>query len=66
MRMLAALVLLFLAIIGVGTMLATEMLLNEKWVHRSVGIDTEGDKGHLGHLLHHYVIIYGIVGVLAP
>ena len=46
-----------LAIIGIRTMLAHVVLLDEKWVHSGVGIDTEADESHLGALLHNLGVI---------
>ena len=47
----------FLAIVGIRTMLAHVVLLDEKWVHSGVGIDTEADERHLGALLHNLGVI---------
>ena len=47
-------------------MLAAEVLLDEQRVHRRGGVHAERDKSHLGHLLHHYGVVDGVVGVLAP
>ena len=50
----------FLSVIGIRTMLAHVVLLDEKWVHSGVGIDSEADESHLGTLLHNLGIIDGI------
>ena len=42
----------FLAIVSIRTMLAHVVLLDEKWIHSGVGIDTEADESHFGALLH--------------
>jgi len=50
----------FLAIVGIRTMLAHVVLLDEKWVHSGVGIDTEADESHLGALLHNLGVVDSI------
>ncbi len=50
----------FLAIVGIRTMLAHVVLLDEKWIHSGVGIDTEADESHLGTLLHNLSVVDGI------
>ena len=52
----------FLTIVGVGTVLAVVVLLDEERIHGQVGIDGEGNKRHLGTLLHHLSIVNCIVG----
>ena len=57
---------LFLSVVGVGAMLAAEVLLDEERVHGGVGVDGERDECHLGHLFHHHSVVDRIVGVFAP
>ena len=56
----------FLAVVGIGTMLAHVVLLDEKRIHRQVRIDIEGDESHLGTLLHDFSVVDGIVGRGTP
>ena len=57
---------LLLSVIGIGAVLAAEMLLNEQRIHGCSGIHTERHEGHLGHLFGHYGMIDSLVGILAP
>ena len=56
----------FLAIVGVGTMLAAEMFFDEQWVHGRARVDREGYEGHLGYLFHHHSVVNCVIGILAP
>ena len=56
----------FLTIVSVWTMLTHIVLLDEERVHRQVGIDAEGHKGHLGALLHHLGVVHSVVRRRSP
>ena len=56
----------FLAIIGIGSVLAREVFLNEQGVHRQMGVDVIGHKSHLRHLFHDDGIVNGVVRILTP
>ena len=55
-----------LAVISVGTVLAREVFLDEKRIHRGVRIDGKRNECHLGHLLHDDSVVNGVVGILTP
>ena len=47
-------------------MFAAKVLFNQQGVHLCVGIDTEGNECHLGHLFCHHSVIYSLVWVFSP
>ena len=49
-----------ICVVSVRAVLAVVVLLDEEWVHRGLGIECEGDVGHLGTLLHHLGIVNGV------
>ena len=55
-----------LAVVGVRSVLAHVVLLDEQWIHCEVWVNREGYESHLGTLLHHLGIIYGIIGRRSP
>ena len=55
-----------LTIVGIGAMFAIIMLFNQEWIHCSLGIECECDISHLGTLLHHLGIVYGIGRACTP
>ena len=56
----------FLAVVGVRTMLAHVMFLDEEGIHRQGGVHRESDEGHLGTLLHDLGVVDRVVGRRAP
>ena len=52
----------FLSVIGVRTMLAHVVFLDEEWVHSGVRIDAEADESHFGALLHNLGVIDSVSG----
>ena len=58
--------LFLLTVVGVRTMLAHVMLLDEKRIHRQGRVHRVGDESHFGTLLHDLGVVDGIVGRGAP
>ena len=56
----------FLTIIGVGSMLAHVVFLNEQRIHGQVEVHRECHESHFGALFHHLGVVNGIVGRCAP
>ena len=55
-----------MTVVGVGAMLAGEVLLDEERIHGEVGIHGVGDECHLGNLLSNHSVIDSLCRILTP
>ena len=51
-----------LAVVGVRSVLAHVVLLDEQWIHCEVWVNREGYESHFGTLLHNLSVVHCIVG----